>query len=43
MLCNEFTSKLLHARINEYFSAVEEIELEQSGKAVKAEQGLKIA
>ena len=41
MLCNEFTSKLFHARINEYFSAAEEIELEQSGKAVKAEQGLR--
>ncbi len=40
-LCIEFTSKLFHARINEYFSAAEEIELEQSGKAVKAQQGLR--
>ena len=37
MLCSEFTSKLFHARINEYFPAAEEIE--QSGKAVTAEQG----
>ena len=39
--CNKLTSKIFHARINEYFSAAEEIELEQSGKAVKAEQGLR--
>ena len=37
MVCNEFTLKIFHARINEYFSASEEIELEQSGKVVKAE------
>ena len=40
-LCNEFTLKIFHARINEHFSASEEIELEQSGKVVKAEQGLR--
>ena len=40
-LCKEFTLKIFHARINEYFSAAEEINLEQLGKAVKAEQGLR--
>ena len=40
-LCQEFTLKIFHARINEYFSAAEEIQLEQTGKAVKAEQGLR--
>ena len=25
MLCNQFTSKIFYARINEYFSAAEEI------------------
>ena len=40
-LCQEFTLKIFHARINEYFSAAEEVHLEQLGKAVKAEQGLR--
>ena len=40
-LCQEFTLKIFHARINEYFSAAKEIHLEQLGKAVKAEQGLR--
>ena len=35
-LCQEFTLKIFHARINEYFSAAEEMHLEQLGKAVKA-------
>ena len=37
-LCKEL---IFHARINEYFSAAKEISLEQLGKAVKAEQGLR--
>jgi hypothetical protein len=40
-LCKEFSLKIFHARINEYFSAAEEINLEQLEKAVKAEQGLR--
>jgi hypothetical protein len=37
----ELTAKIFHARINEYMSAAEEIELEQKGKAVKVEQSLR--
>ena len=41
-LCREFTLKIFHARINEYFSASEElhVHLERLGKAVMVEQGL---
>ena len=37
----ELTAKIFHARINEYMSATEEIELEQKGKAVRVEQSLR--
>ena len=41
-LCREFTLKIFHARINEYFSASEElhVHLERLGKAVTVQQGL---
>ena len=38
---NELTRKIFHARVNEYMTASVEIELERSGKAVKAEQSLR--
>lgn len=37
-VCNEFT--MFHARVNEYMTAAVEIDLEQKGKAVKADQSL---
>lgn len=37
----EFTLKIFHARVNEYMTATAEIELEKSGKAVKADQSLR--
>ena len=40
-VCKELTRKIFHARVNEYMAATEEIELEQKGKAVKAEQCLR--
>ena len=40
-LYSEFCIKVFHARVNEYMVASEEIELEKSGKAVKAEQCLR--
>ncbi len=33
--------KLFHARVNEYMRASIELELERSGKAVKADQSLR--
>ena len=39
-LCSEFTLKIYHARINKFFSASQEVHLEESGKVVHAEQGL---
>lgn len=37
----EVSSKLFHARINEFMTAAAELELLKSGKAVKAEQSLR--
>ena len=37
----EFCMKVFHARVNEYISASEEMELERTGKAVKVEQCLR--
>ena len=39
-LQSELSKKMFHARVNEYFTASTEIELQRSGKAVKAEQSL---
>ena len=38
---NELSKKIFNARVNEYMSAAIEIDLERSGKAVHAEQGLR--
>ena len=40
-LYTEFCIKVFHARVNEYMSASEELELEKEGKAVKVEQCLR--
>lgn len=37
----EMTLKIFHARVNEYMTASVEMELEKSGKAVKADQSLR--
>ena len=37
----ELTHKVFHARVNEYMTATEEIELERESKAVKADQSLR--
>ena len=37
----EFCMKIIHARVNEYMIASEELELERAGKAVKVEQCLR--
>ena len=37
----ELTNKICNTRINEYFVAKAEIDLEKAGKAVAAEQGLR--
>ena len=38
---NEISKKMFHARVNEYMTAAVEIELERSGKAVKAGQSMR--
>ena len=38
---NELSKKMFHARVNEYMTAAVEVELEKSGKAVKADQSLR--
>ena len=40
-LQSELSKKMFHARINEYWTASTEIELQRSGKAVKADQSLR--
>ena len=40
-VCTEIMLKIFHARVNEYMSAVEEIQLEKEGKVVNAEQSLR--
>ena len=37
----ELSRKMFHARVNEYMTAAVEIDLERSGKAVKADQSLR--
>ena len=39
-LCSELSKKIFHARVKEYLTASVEIELERSGKAVKAADSL---
>ena len=39
-LYGELSKKIFHARVNEYMTASIEIELERSGKVVKADQSL---
>ena len=40
-VCTELMLKIFHAQVNEYMSAVEEIQLEKEGKVVNAEQSLR--
>lgn len=40
-LYSELSKKIFHARVNEYMTASVEVELERSGKAVKADQSLR--
>ena len=40
-VCTELMHKIFHARVNEYMSATQEVQLEKEGKVVKAEQILK--
>lgn len=40
-VCTELTCKIFHARVNEYMSATQEVQLEKEGKVVKAEQSLR--
>ena len=37
----EFTKKIVRARINEYMTAADEIDLQETGKVVKADQSLR--
>ena len=40
-VCTELIQKIFHARVNEYMSAAQEVQLEKEGKVVKAEQSLR--
>ena len=40
-VCTELMLEIFHARVNEYMSAVEKIQLEREGKVVNAEQSLR--
>ena len=37
-VCTQLIQKIFHARVNEYMSAAQEVQLEKEGKVVKIEQ-----